>query len=273
MLTKYTLKYSLKICIYKCNKFYGGIEMQKQEIINKLEELRVLPLKPDSHLYIRYPNKTIGEAAKEEAKNYGRNQKERPAIAIVEVVLSINRKYATHVEPHIIRLEKTDLATFKQLEEKINTYSREQFYNYWGHHDSRKYDIMINLLKAINTLRDKYKIQDDYVLMNKWAVDANVDKYSEDIIGSIRNVGLATFQHLRMNFGVDTVKPDRQVKEVLKREFGFIGSDKKTILAVEQISKISGYSTIELDQIFVNYGSGYYETVKNETKPSFVCNK
>jgi hypothetical protein len=245
-----------------------------EAIIKKLEDLRKLPLKPDSHLYVRYPQNTIGEASSKEAKKYGRNQKERPAIAIIEVVLSINRKYATHVEPYIIWLiENTELKSFKQLENIISTYTTEEFYNYWGHHDSRKYGIIINLLKAINTLRDKYKIEDDYILMNKWAIEANIDKYDSDIIGGIKYIGLATFQHLRMNFGVDTVKPDRQVKEVLKRELGFVGSDKKTIIEVERISKITGYSTIELDQIFVNYGSGYYEPVKKNISPSFACSK
>lgn len=242
-------------------------------MLKKLNWIRNLPLKKDSHLYVRYGNKTIGEASSKEAKKYGRNQKERPAIAIIEVVLSINRKYATHVEPHIIRLERTDLATFKQLEEKLTTYSREQFYNYWGHHDERKYGILSNLIKSINVLKNKYNINNDYILMNKWAMEANIDKYNVDIIGGIKYIGLATFQHLRMNFGVDTVKPDRQVKEVLKREFGFVGSDKKTIIEVERISKITGYSTIELDQIFVNYGSGYYEEVKKNISPSFACNK
>lgn len=240
---------------------------------NKLEWIRALPLKPGSHLYVRYPNKTIGEAAKEESRNYGRHQKERPAIALVEVILSINRKYTTHVEPHIIRIEKTDLATFTQLNELFKTYSEEEFYNFWGHHDSRKYGILRDTLQAINILRDKYRINDDYGLMNKWALEANVEKYTTNVIGRIKHLGLATFQHLRMNYGVNTVKPDRQVKEVLRREFGYVGNDKKVILAVENISKISGYSPIELDQIFVNYGSGYYESESKQTKPSFVCEK
>lgn len=244
-----------------------------ENALEKLEQIRKLPLKPDSHLYIRYPNKTIGEAASVESQNYGRNQKDRPAIALVEVILSINRKYATHVEPHIIRLEKTDLASFKQLEEKMYSYSVEEFYNYWGHHDARKYGILQDMMKAINFLRSQYNINNDYLLMNKWATEANVERYNQDVIGRIKFLGLATFQHLRMNYGVNTVKPDRQVKEVLKREFGFIGSDKKTIVAVETISRISGYSTIELDQIFVNYGSGYYEIEESQQKPNFICKK
>lgn len=258
------------------NAKVGGIYMVEfnDNMQNRLEGIRELPLKPDSHLYIRYPNKTIGEAASEESKSYGRNQKERPAIGLIEVVLSINRKYSTHVEPHIIRIEKTDLATFTQLEEMINTYSIEEFYDFWGHHDARKYGIMRYTLKAINILRDKYKIKDDYVLMNKWAVEANIGKNNEDIIGRTKFLGLATFQHLRMNYGVNTVKPDRQVKEVLRREFGFVGNnDKKAILTVENISSFSGYSMIELDQIFVNYGSGYYESESRRTNPSFVCKK
>ncbi len=244
-----------------------------ENALERLEQIRKLPLKPDSHLFIRYPNKTIGEAASMESQNYGRNQKERPAIALIEVILSINRKYSTHVEPHIIRLEKTDLASFNQLQEIMDSYSLTEFYNYWGHHDARKYGIMKEVLKAIKLLRCQYSINDDYLLMNKWATDANVEYYNKDIIGRIKFLGLATFQHLRMNYGVNTVKPDRQVKEVLKREFGFIGSDKKTIATIETISRSSGYSAIELDQIFVNYGSGYYINEKSPQNSSFICKK
>jgi hypothetical protein len=245
--------------------------IRDKEIIEKVEYLRSLYLRLNSHLYSRYPNCTIGEASSIEAKSYGRNQKERPAIAIIEVVLSINRKYVTHVEPHIKRIEKTRLSTFNELEYIVNRLSMKEFFSFWGPHDTRKYQIVKDLLEAINVLKDKYKINDDYLVMNKWALEVNIDKYEKDIIGRIKNVGLATFQHLRMNFGINTVKPDRQVKNVLEREFGFKGNDKKAIIAVEAISKISGYSPIELDQIFVNYGSGYYETKKEEKKISFAC--
>lgn len=35
-----------------------------------------------------------------------------------------------------------------------------------------------------------------------------------DPVGKLQNVGVATFQHLRMTFGKDTMKPDQCVKEI-----------------------------------------------------------
>jgi hypothetical protein len=83
--------------------------------------------------------------------------------------------------------------------------------------------------------------------------------FKDDIIGRIRGIGIATFQHLRMNFGANTVKPDQRVKEVLNKEFKFYSeNDIDYISAVEYIAKITGKSALYIDQVFVNYGSGYY---------------
>ena len=55
------------------------------------------------------------------------------------------------------------------------------------------------------------------------------------------------------------VKPDQRVKEVLETEFDIEKiNDLKGILAVEQIASITKYKVIEIDQIFVKFGSGYY---------------
>jgi hypothetical protein len=71
-----------------------------------------------------------------------------------------------------------------------------------------------------------------------------------------------------ITFGVDTVKPDQRVTEVLNREYALKSTNPiECIAAVENIAKIVGLRAIELDQILVNYGSGYYaksEAVRSE---------
>lgn len=92
-----------------------------------------------------------------------------------------------------------------------------------------------------------------------------MSNYQNDKIGKIYNVAVATFQHLRMVFGVDTVKPDQRVKEVLSYEFGLPKlSDQKAIQAVEQIAKITNHKVITIDKILVKYGSGYYNQKSNK---------
>jgi hypothetical protein len=95
--------------------------------------------------------------------------------------------------------------------------------------------------------------------MKQWARRATPTKrHNDHLAGGIPNFGLASFQHLRMTFGVNTVKPDQRVRKVLEQEFGLRLSDAKAILAVEEIAKATGYSPLMIDQIFVKYGSGYY---------------
>lgn len=110
--------------------------------------------------------------------------------------------------------------------------------------------------------------------MNKWGENANVLNYKNDLIGNIPNVAVATFQHLRMVFGVDTVKPDQRVKEVLDYEFGLSRlPDEKAIKAVEQIAALAGLKVIAVDQIFVKYGSGHYnQKAKTVTLKQIVQN-
>lgn len=62
-----------------------------------------------------------------------------------------------------------------------------------------------------------------------------------------------------MVFGENTIKPDQRVKEVLLKEFGLKKLNNiYVILIAHQIAEICSLSPLEIDQIFVNYGSGYY---------------
>ena len=107
----------------------------------------------------------------------------------------------------------------------------------------------------------------DFDYLNKWAKNIDINNYKTDPIGKIPNVGIATIQHLRMIFGVNTIKPDQRVKQVLKFEFGIEKlSDLKVIIAMEQIAKITNLDVLFLDQMFVKYGSGYYNQSTKETK-------
>lgn len=101
--------------------------------------------------------------------------------------------------------------------------------------------------------------------MKNWGDNVDLINHEEDIIGRILNIGVATIQHLRMVYGVDTVKPDQRVKEVLDYEFGLSRlSDKKVIKAIEQIARIVQKDVITIDQIFVKYGSSHYNRNSNK---------
>jgi hypothetical protein len=191
------------------------------EIINKLSSYQ---MRPSSHGYNDHKGKSIGEASKISISDYTSKAIKRPAVALIDVVLAANRNYNKAVEPKIKHiLNNSDIATFKQLDEFMTKNSKETFFNFWGHQDNKKYNILRSILDAIKVLKGKKNtndnIKDDYDLMNKWAIKANIEERKDDPIGRIENIGIATFQHLRMVFGANTVKPDQRVIEVLEREF------------------------------------------------------
>jgi hypothetical protein len=237
--------------------------ISKEQIKRTLNELGEMPLTSTGHGYEVFGSIPIMDAAIQSTHNYTVKTKEKPAMGLLIVVLAANRSYNKVVEPNIQRIERDypRLKTFKHLLEILNSKSITDFFTFWGHKDYKKYNTIKELLTSINSdLRNIYpNINNDFKLMNCWAKDADLLNYKNDIIGKIPNIAIATFQHLRMLFGVDTVKPDQRVKEVLYYEFGLTKlSNEKAIKAVEQIALISNMQVITVDQILVKYGSSYY---------------
>ncbi len=248
------------------NRFDIRDYKNENEISSIVENLGSQVLTKTSHTYSTYGQITILEAAKRSAINYSNRAKEKPAIIIIEIILAANRNYNKVVEPKIKNIEKNypDLKSIEQLKNLMERKTEEEFFEFWGHKDKKKYNTLLLVIERFKSLKEKYKdIYDDYEVIKKWAETANKLDVKNDIFGSIPNISIATFQHLRMNFGIDTVKPDQRVKEVLETEFntGKI-NDLNGIIAVEQIASITKYKVIEIDQIFVKFGSGYYNKVE-----------
>jgi len=194
----------------------------ENEICSIVEELGSQVLTKTSHTYNTYGPITILEAAKKSAQKYSNKAKEKPAIVLIDIILAANRNYNKVVEPNIRKIEENhpELRSIEQLENLLNQKTKEEFFKFWGHKDLKKYNTLRSILEKIKELKKRYnEISDDYDIINKWAQNANILEVKKDIIGLIPNISIATFQHLRMNFGVDTVKPDQRVKEVLETEF------------------------------------------------------
>lgn len=214
-----------------------------------------------SHSFNKYGPISILESAKDSYKNRGGSAKKNQALAMISVVLAANRDYNKVVVPNLERIKKEHpkLKTLSQLVSFYNSTSKKDFFQFWGHKDQKKYDVLGNILKVFGKLKKKFPDKSDYKIMNNWALNCSVQSLKLDPIASINNVGIATFQHLRMTFGIDTVKPDQRVLEVLEKEFGFKKvKEIDAIGIVEKMAKIVGLSVFEVDQIFVRYGSGYY---------------
>ncbi len=243
-------------------KVFNISEFLSDGFINeKVIALGEKPLTSTSHNFDKYGPIKIIDASNISYKDYYNQAKDLPAIALIEVVLAANRNYNKVVLPNIIRLKKEfpSLVTFDDLNNLLSSTTKEGFFKIWGHKDDKKYQILLNITDEINTLKKHNPNKSDYEVMNNWAKTIDITVYNTEVIGRIRNIALATLQHLRMTFGANTVKPDQRVIEVLDYEFNLKGlSQIKSIVAVEQISKITNKPALLLDQIFVLYGSGYY---------------
>lgn len=238
-------------------KLVDKSDAQIREIVERLGDALMVP---KSQGYEKYAGKRIVDAAEKQMDEL-RESKKNAAIAVMGVVLGANRDWQRQVAKHLERMrndESIKSITFKQLFDKLQTEDYVAFKDTWGHSDEKKYKTLKSLVQKILILSIDHPTLDDLELMKKWAVNAELENRTDDILGALPNVGIATFQHLRMTFGVDTVKPDQRVKEVLNNEFGIKLSDEKSINAVGEIARITGNKVYVIDQIFVKYGSGYY---------------
>ncbi|MBL0736976.1 hypothetical protein JI750_08790 [Flavobacterium sp. GN10] len=242
--------------------------ISKEEILRKLNELGSKNLTKTGHGFSSFGAIPIIKSSQKSTIGFSAKSKEKPAIGLIDIVLSANRNYNKVVEPNIKRIEESypDLKNFTQLKELMANLTQNDFYNFWGHKDEKKYKTLKNILKSIDQLKKENPlITDDFVLINEWGTKTDLINYKTDPIGSLPNIAIATFQHLRMVFGIDTIKPDQRVKEVLDYEFGLENlSDINTIKAVEQIAEIANLKVITVDQIFVQYGSSYYNQSANK---------
>jgi hypothetical protein len=235
-------------------------------IIETVNRLASKPMTTFSQGF-RDASEKIITAALSNANSYTHFSKLHPAVALMDVVLAANRNYRRQVEEHIKRMREqfVDL-TLSELKMKVKTNDYKSFKQIWGHADEKKFLTLKSILEAVFEQANPKSKDEDFEVLRDWADKSDLHRRLSDPIGRLPNVGIATFQHLRMTFGINTVKPDQRVMEVLQKEFGLKLSQLDSIFAVEHIAKVTGYKVLEVDQIFVKYGSGYYPASQREVK-------
>jgi hypothetical protein len=248
---------------------------EANEIRSIVDHIGNLPLKEGSHGFLDVGSIKIIDAAKSSTANYSERSKTRPAISIIDVVLAAHRNYNKVVAPNIKRIEKTDLNSIEDLKNLISSKSKVEFYEFWGHKDNKKYNTLKSILESTDEIKTLYRNSNsDFEYFNQWANNVDINNYKLDPIGKIPNIGVATIQHLRMAFGAKTIKPDQRVKEVLEFEFGLDKlNDIKVINVMEQIAKIVNLDVLTIDQIFVKYGSGYYNKTNSKLNTKEIAKR
>ena len=236
-------------------------QRERQIVSATIARLGSAAMTKTAHGYCKDANETVREAAERGTRDYTKNSRSSSAIAIMDVILAANRDYNKQVKGKIEHIrQRHPLLTIKRLAKMVEEAgTAKEFQSTWGHNDAGKFQVLKDVLAVFMPRLGKNDSPDhDFAILAAWAERAELMSMHDDAVGRIHNVGIATFQHLRMTFGVNTVKPDRRVKEVLQREFGLHLTDKKSILVVERMAEVEGIPPLLLDQIFVKYGSGHY---------------
>ncbi|MFZ6726410.1 hypothetical protein ACO0K2_13045 [Undibacterium sp. MH2W] len=242
--------------------FFQEIEYEKiKKIVKKLGDA---PATKDSHG--QDVGLSIYESSKQSARDYTINARASSAIAIMDVILAAHRDYNKQVLKHVKKMrDNHPNLTITELEKLLQQYTTApSFKEIWGHNDKKKFETLRSLIQRIlPMLKGVDNNENDFAVLSAWASQANLKDKKNDVIGSLPNIGIATFQHMRMNFGADTVKPDQRVKEIFEYEFSRKFNDRDSVLAAHEIAKICEYTPLFIDQIFVRYGSGYYRSKAN----------
>ena len=218
--------------------------MSKIEFLRqKIEEMRQTEVEREGETL------TIGELAREGAKSI---EVENAAVAIVTTVLAMRQKWRETAKPRVedFKMKYSDIRTLRDLELLMESMSEREFCkSVLGLRIAEtpfpRYARLREFVEAFLTYQEETGIEDDWEAMKDWARNVDVNNVKNDIVGKIKGVNLATVQNLRLLCGIDTVKPDVHVKNVLK-EIG-LGNE---VGVVELLSELTGYSSLELDQIF-----------------------
>lgn len=221
-------------------------------IVSEIERIRA-QIYSEGGYSGKYEGRTVGELARCEVKD-GIDWYE-PALILIDAVLQMNRDYTGFVEPRMndIYRKHPNLQSFSDLRRLINKHTKRSFLeNVWCYNDPGRYDLLCKILDSFIRMKRGYCLQKDKYVLKRWANDFDLSGIESDPIGKLYGVGIATCQYIRMQAGIDTVKPDRRVKAslgvILLRSF----SDVQAIHVVEKISKVTRYNCLELDQILVN---------------------
>ncbi|MEM0101316.1 MAG: hypothetical protein QW522_03635, partial [Candidatus Methanomethyliaceae archaeon] len=159
--------------------------------------------------------------------------------------VSIGLCYFTTVIPKVMEFKKNfvDNGKIVKLSDLVNA-NMEELRSVWK--NKRSWEVAKGISNYLSKISDN-----DKEALRKWAMNSKLHDWKRDPIGSIKGIGLITYQYLRMMGGVDTVMPDRIVKKVINEIFKKAGlepieDDLKFIIEVEKIAKELGYRAIEL---------------------------
>jgi hypothetical protein len=210
----------------------------------QIEEMRRIKLQDSK--------KRIGEVAKTSAQA---PWAENSAEVLLNTVLAMRRRWEETAKPRLeaFRRNYPGVKIIYDLKKLMDSMSEKEFCSkIFGMRikcgRNWRYKMLRDMLMTFIRYQKEGGFTSDYAAMRDWTLRCDISNLEKDMIGALPIVGLATVQNMRICLGIDTVERDVHIKSVLRKLK--LGND---VEVCEVISGLTGYSCIELDQIFWLY--------------------
>lgn len=166
---------------------------------------------------------------------------------VVDVVTSRQRKYEARVVPLVAKWES--FAGGKSLDVLAGRGIPTKIFGLREGEEDTIREIASNFLRY----GEIKGLDDENQLCARWATEVEDMRFTyelDPIVGSVKGIGLALFNYMRMLSGTDAIKPDVRVKKKLN-EFGFKvpKNDISVMYLCELIANDLKISLLELDQL------------------------
>lgn len=198
-----------------------------------------------------YMSKTVG--LKEHCARCLRTERWNGSVVLMVVdaaFTSIGLNYFTAVVPKVIKFKEefVDCGKVESLE-SLSNLPEEEAKSIWR--NRRSWQAAKSIAFYLHKVKEGEAL-DDRRALRLWAANSHLENWEQDPVGSIKGVGIVTFQYLRMMGGVDTAMPDKIVRKVVKQILNEAGLDMPTqgdmelVKTIERMSEPSGYRPIEI---------------------------
>lgn len=174
-----------------------------------------------------------------------------PVLTLIDVVLSINRKYESFVKPRIKLIEDSDINSFDKLSAELKK-GNKHFTSLWNYNHPQRIELLRNLLQYFMNYKNDNNIKDDLETLKKWGEESSVEKFKD---WNIKGIAFTTYQYLRMLCGANTVKPDIHILRIIEIGVGRKLSLKDSVRIIEDISKRMNIKARNLDHAIWLYSS------------------
>ncbi len=161
----------------------------------------------------------------------------KPALDVLDCVLSLHRRYKKVVEPRIDRFKakNPEVQSLGDLMGMISRFGKTKFLGQeLGFNDPGRARTLVGVVKYLMDVQGKFPGKDERERLRNWAARSKPE-HSEEV--KVRGFGLAGFQYLRMLFGAQTLKPDVHMRRFVYDVIGKKVPDWRALECLERAAK------------------------------------